>query len=618
MRLLTMTWLRLPCPLTSRCLLSYCHGNQAMGKPWSRGVSRRASTMTCRALPTCPLGSRLGSPLAMLPLKLQPCRALSSARPGWYESVADSAPVHLTEQLLVSAQQLTGLPWWASILCTTLALRTTITLPLAVYQTLIIAKVEALQKEIAEIAKQLSYEISVRAKEKHWSEKTCRYHFRKNLQRVVSELYIRDNCHPFKTSLLIWVQLPMWVCVSLALRNLSVGVEHIPGGNPSLPPQHQKRLRTGSHSLATFLPSAGQDMLAPGGLLEQLAAGGTLWFPDLTLPDSTWVIPVSLGLVNLLITEIFALRQLESSKFQKYMTNFIRAISVVMVPLAATVPSKDTLAPEPRGTGAGTVMRLSMFWTLVFGVTLPFAAAAGRVPRTCGTCDASSCAPLPADGCASGTVPDACGCCSVCAAGAGEPCGGRGSAAQRCAPGLECVKGKKSKRGVCSCKSDYEVCGSDGVTYKTGCDLKAASLRAESERKPAIQVQNKGKCMQAPVIVTAPKEVWNVTGSQVYLGCEVIGIPTPVLTWRKVSGDEPTTLFLPGDRDNMAIQTRGGPEKHEVTGWVLISPLTKGEAGLYECHASNSLGEASAVGAIHVVDSISDIPSKKVVKEDEL
>ncbi|XP_035382486.1 uncharacterized protein LOC113587940 isoform X2 [Electrophorus electricus] len=507
------------------------------------------------------------------------------------------------------------------------------------------SQVEALQKEIAEIAKQLSYEISVRAKEKHWSEKTCRYHFRKNLQRVVSELYIRDNCHPFKTSLLIWVQLPMWVGVSLALRNLSVGVEHI-----------------------------------PGGLLEQLAAGGTLWFPDLTLPDSTWVIPVSLGLVNLLITEIFALRQLESSKFQKYMTNFIRAISVVMVPLAATVPSsmalywlcsscvglghnlllrsprfralcripltrsdsatpyrdiatalmtkaglsfvlsfqKDTLAPEPRGTGAGTVMRLSMFWTLVFGVTLPFAAAAGRVPRTCGTCDASSCAPLPADGCASGTVPDACGCCSVCAAGAGEPCGGRGSAAQRCAPGLECVKGKKSKRGVCSCKSDYEVCGSDGVTYKTGCDLKAASLRAESERKPAIQVQNKGKCMQAPVIVTAPKEVWNVTGSQVYLGCEVIGIPTPVLTWRKVSGDEPTTLFLPGDRDNMAIQTRGGPEKHEVTGWVLISPLTKGEAGLYECHASNSLGEASAVGAIHVVDSISDILSKKVVKEDEL
>lgn len=43
-------------------------------------------------------------------------------------------------------------------------------------------------------------------------------------------------------------------------------------------------------------------------------------------------------------------------------------------------------------------------------------------------------------------------------------------------------------------------------------------------------------CMSctAPVIVTAPGEAWNVTGSQVFLSCEATGIPTPVLTWRKV------------------------------------------------------------------------------------
>lgn len=120
--------------------------------------------------------------------------------------------------------------------------------------------------------------------------------------------------------------------------------------------------------------------------------------------------------------------------------------------------------------------------------------------------------------------------------------------------------------------------------------------------------------------------------------------------------------LLPGDRDNLAIQTRGGPEKHEVTGWVLvsdtwncaipttnmylytstdtythlrvlilhvtifhaipyeywkwtlfsfqISPLTKDEEGSYECHATNSKGEASAVGSIHLVESIDDIIKK--------
>uniref|UniRef100_A0A4W3J6R3 Ig-like domain-containing protein n=1 Tax=Callorhinchus milii TaxID=7868 RepID=A0A4W3J6R3_CALMI len=116
-----------------------------------------------------------------------------------------------------------------------------------------------------------------------------------------------------------------------------------------------------------------------------------------------------------------------------------------------------------------------------------------------------------------------------------------------------------------------------------------------------------------PVIVTQPNEIWNITGSHVYLSCEVIGIPTPILTWNKVNktltGVEKMEL-LPGDRDNLAIQTRGGPEKHEVTGWVLISPLTEDDAGVYECHASNFKGEATANGSIHVVHSAAEIRLK--------
>lgn len=261
-----------------------------------------------------------------------------------------------------------------------------------------------------------------------------------------------------------------------------------------------------------------------------------------------------------------------------------------------------------------------MLYTVVVCFSI-VSASAGRVARSCGTCEPSACDPLPAEGCKSGTVLDSCGCCSLCAAGEGEACGGRGTAAQRCASGLECVKSdknKKTKLGVCACKTNYEVCGTDGVTYKTGCDLKAASEKAVKEEKPEIKVQNKGKCATAPVIMTAPGEIYNVTGSQVFLSCEAIGVPTPVVTWKKLSSSKGRTELLPGDKDNLAIQTRGGPEKHEVTGWVLISPLTKEEAGSYECHAVNSKGEASAVGIIHVVDSLDDIPVKKVAKDDEL
>jgi len=129
---------------------------------------------------------------------------------------------------------------------------------------------------------------------------------------------------------------------------------------------------------------------------------------------------------------------------------------------------------------------------------LSVVSSASRVPRSCGTCDQTACDALPADGCATGTARDACGCCVVCNAAEGEPCGGRGVTARRCAAGLECVKSDKDKKskagGVCACKANYEVCGGDGVTYKTGCELKAASARAVADGQTEIKVQNKGRC----------------------------------------------------------------------------------------------------------------------------
>lgn len=98
------------------------------------------------------------------------------------------------------------------------------------------------------------------------------------------------------------------------------------------------------------------------------------------------------------------------------------------------------------------------------------------------------------------------------------------------------------------------------------------------------------------------------------MSCEVLGVPTPVLTWNKILRGQygvQRLELLPGDRDNLAIQTRGGPEKHEVTGWVLISPLSKEDAGEYECHASNSKGEATASARITVVDALQEIPLAK-------
>ncbi|KAM4555780.1 cytochrome c oxidase assembly protein COX18, mitochondrial [Odontesthes bonariensis] len=266
---------------------------QLPGPRCSGGTLRRSRVLTCAPLPA----ARTASGDA-------PAAAGDAAAGGWYGSLADSALVHLCEHFLVSAQQVSGLPWWLSIMAATLTVRTVITLPLAAYQLVVISKVETLQVEISDLAKRLRYEVSVRAKERGWTEKQSRFQFQKNLRRLVSQLYVRDNCHPFKASLLVWVQLPLWVSLSLALRNLSAD---------------------------------------PSDLRAELAVSGAMWFTNLTVPDSTWILPVCLGLTNLLIVEVFSLQRVGASRLQRLVLNGIRGFSVLMIPIAAAVPSSMAL-----------------------------------------------------------------------------------------------------------------------------------------------------------------------------------------------------------------------------------------------------------------------------------
>ncbi|XP_008495676.2 cytochrome c oxidase assembly protein COX18, mitochondrial [Calypte anna] len=265
---------------------------------------RLARGWAARGAAVAPLRGARGA--AVGPLRGAAAAAGSGGPAGWYEWLAQSAPVHCVEDGLTALQEASGLPWWAAIVCGAALLRTAVTLPLAAHQGRLLAKLENLQPEIKKLAEQLRYEVSVRGKQVGWSDKVARFHFKKNLRRILTELYIRDNCHPFKATLLVWVQVPMWVCVSLALRNCSLGATH-------------------------------------PAVQEQFSAGGALWFTDLTAPDSTWILPVSLGLVNLLIVEIFASQKKEVSRFQKLATNFFRMVSVVMIPVAATVPSSMAL-----------------------------------------------------------------------------------------------------------------------------------------------------------------------------------------------------------------------------------------------------------------------------------
>ncbi|GAB5570744.1 cytochrome c oxidase assembly protein COX18 [Prionailurus iriomotensis] len=200
--------------------------------------------------------------------------AVGSGGPGsWYEALATSAPVQGAEEVLLGVHTATGLPWWACIGLTTVALRGAVTLPLAAYQHYILAKLggkfAARNKKHCKASQPRNCNS---CKSVEMVQKSCkRLTYLKNMRRLVSELYVRDNCHPFKATVLVWIQFPMWIFMSIALRNFSTGATHSEGFS----------------------------------VQEQLANDGILWFRDLTALDSTWILPISVGVINLLIVENF-------------------------------------------------------------------------------------------------------------------------------------------------------------------------------------------------------------------------------------------------------------------------------------------------------------------------
>ncbi|XP_072307539.1 cytochrome c oxidase assembly protein COX18, mitochondrial isoform X2 [Eucyclogobius newberryi] len=142
------------------------------------------------------------------------------------------------------------------------------------------------------------------------------------MKRIVSELYVRDNCHPFKASILVLVQVPVWISLSLALRDIS---------------------------------------LDSSAVYSALATGGALWFKDLTVPDPTWIIPFALGLTNLLLVELATLQQKPvPGRFQKFVFHSFRAVSLLMIPVSAYVPtcmSLYWLCSSLVGLGHNMVLR---------------------------------------------------------------------------------------------------------------------------------------------------------------------------------------------------------------------------------------------------------------------
>lgn len=86
-------------------------------------------------------------------------------------TVSNSTPVAYFQQGLISFHDLSGMPWWATVVVSTILLRTVITIPLAVYQKKIMVRLELIGEELPAIQKELQREAAIGMHKFNWSKK---------------------------------------------------------------------------------------------------------------------------------------------------------------------------------------------------------------------------------------------------------------------------------------------------------------------------------------------------------------------------------------------------------------------------------------------------------------
>ncbi|KAL3875623.1 hypothetical protein ACJMK2_033555 [Sinanodonta woodiana] len=180
-----------------------------------------------------------------------------------------------------------------------------VTLPLSIYSRKMIFKYLHLHGTVLkQMAERLNVEVNMARKQFGFDEKEAKYMFAAQMNKLKKDLYIKHNCHPFKATAVVWFQLPVWICLSLSLRNLS-----------------------------------GASLLEAGHIHPDMMHGGLLWFSDLTQFDPTYIVPAIAFLLYLANIEMSYLQHLKLPRLQNILIYIFRGLSIFVLCIGCQLPS---------------------------------------------------------------------------------------------------------------------------------------------------------------------------------------------------------------------------------------------------------------------------------------
>ncbi|EER30282.1 hypothetical protein CTRG_06066 [Candida tropicalis MYA-3404] len=254
-----------------------------------------------------------------------------------------NAVINSMTESFQAIHEFSGLPWWALIPITTFTLRSIWTLPLAIFQRKRIQKQSSLRPLVSAMNPVLKMNLAKKVQQAQSklkiAEKNQDYTTVQSLNTIANmkqdhillltakevrkrqkALFAKNGVQLWKNFILPAFQIPLWIIMSITMRNLS--------GWSSWDYTHNKALD------------------------PTLYTEGMLWFPDLTIADPMHVFPVILGITALCNIE-WTLRTLELSrltkklKFRPTLTdafgNLTRLSMVFMMAISLHAPAALTI-----------------------------------------------------------------------------------------------------------------------------------------------------------------------------------------------------------------------------------------------------------------------------------
>lgn len=173
-------------------------------------------------------------------------------------------------QSFINLHNSTLLPWYVLIPVITFSFRSVFTLPLAVLNRKRLVKQQELRPIVDSMYPVLKFNLMKRAQEnKNLTYAQIVLLSIKEKRNRQKKLYQKHKCQVFKTLLLPFIQIPLWVMLSLTMRDLS-----------------------GSNTGQVLDPS--------------LLSEGILWISDLTVCDPVGVLPICLGILSMTNIELIS------------------------------------------------------------------------------------------------------------------------------------------------------------------------------------------------------------------------------------------------------------------------------------------------------------------------